>query len=389
MTSVKHEVAEQLTTHLRNDTTDQAAEELRVPISDFVSEERAVLERDLLKRLPVIIGRSSEIAKPGNFITREVMGIPVIVSRQSNGHAAGYVNICRHRGGRVEDAECGSKRFFTCKYHGWSYSGDGGGLRGVPYDKFYTNVDRDRNSLHLFKVEEKHGFLFADFSSDSERNITDWLGPEVNEQLASFDLEDAAIYLDKSFTLDINWKVVLDGAIDVLHPKFLHPEGVGKLIETNTSVWKDYGRHGQVFSPRTKMGDLIRAGEEIEAAWKLISCNLFVYPNTMVIAAPDHVELWTVWPDPHNANRSTTQIRFLADAEHLASERGQRRMAKSWEILEDAAVNDDWPMELTIQQNSEAWPDGTYLYGRNEQPCQHLHRQLAKDLGIELDGITG
>lgn len=380
MTSVDQEIADQIVEHVRSGTTDLAPEELRVPISHFVSEERAAQERALLKRLPVIICRGSEIPEPGNFLTLEVLGIPLIVVRRGDGSAAAYVNICRHRGGRVEEAACGTKRFFTCRYHGWSYSRDGGDLRGVPYDEFYTNVNREQHSLNRVTVQERHGFVFADFSNDPDRTIDDWLGEAVNAQLSSFGLDEAVIVLDKSFTLDINWKIVTDGAMDILHPKFLHPETVGKMIETNTHVWRDYGRHGQVFSPRVKMGEIIRGGGEIDGAWRLISCNLFVYPNSMVIHAPDHVEQWTVWPDPHVAGRSTTQIRFLAHPDHADDERMQRRMAKSWEILEDAAVNDDWPVELVIQRNAAAWPDSTYLYGRNEQPCQHLHRQLARDL---------
>ncbi|MGW4338577.1 aromatic ring-hydroxylating oxygenase subunit alpha [Rhodococcus koreensis] len=376
----ENDIAERIVEHVRNGTTDLAPSELRVPISHFISEERLAREMELLRRVPIIIGRGSEIPDSGTFITREVMGVPLIIVRKGDGSTAAHVNVCKHRGGRVEEDDAGRKRFFTCKYHGWSYSRDGGDLRGVPYDEFYSNVDRTCHGLTQVKVEEKHGFLWADFSNNQERLIDDWLGDEVNAQLTSFGLEDAVIVLDKSFTHDINWKIVLDGAIDILHPKFLHPHSVGKMIATNTNVWMDYGLHGQVFSPRVKMEKLIADGEQINGAWRLISCNLFVYPNSMVIHAPDHVEQWTVWPDPKVPGRSTTQIRFLAAPEHIGDERMEARMAKSWEILEDAAVNEDWPMELNIQRGAEVTPGGTFLYGRNEQPCQHLHRQLARDL---------
>ncbi|OLL76021.1 ring hydroxylating dioxygenase, large subunit of terminal oxygenase [Pseudonocardia sp. Ae168_Ps1] len=380
MTLLNDDVAHTLAEHLRAGTTEMSPTDLRVPISHFVGEERAAQERALLKRLPVIIGHGSEIARPGSFLTREILGMPLIVVRRSDGTVGSYLNICRHRGGRVEDEPCGQKRIFTCHYHGWSYSREDGGLRGVPYDDFYTHVDKDRHGLHRIRTEERHGFLFAVLSGDQDLEIDDWLGPEVDAQLSPYGLGGAEIFLDEPFTLDINWKIVLDGAIDVLHPKFLHPEGVGKLIETNTSVWRQYGRHGQSFSPRTRMGDLARAGEEVDADFRLMGSNLFLYPNSMVISTPDHVEFWTVWPDTTDPNRSTTQIRFLVRPEKR-TERIERRIRRSWEILQDAAVNEDWPMELTIQQNAAAWPHGTFLYGRNEQACQHLHRELAADLG--------
>ncbi|MEU7811389.1 aromatic ring-hydroxylating dioxygenase subunit alpha [Pseudonocardia sp. NPDC049154] len=380
MTLLNSDVADLLAEHLRAGTTEMSATDLRVPIAHFVSDERAAKERELMTRLPVIIGHGSEIAERGSFVTRGVLGIPLVVVRKSDGTVAGYLNICRHRGGRVEDAPCGKQRYFTCHYHGWSYSREDGGLRGVPYDDFYTHVEKDRHGLHTVRIEERHGFLFADLSGRQDWDIDDWLGPEVDTQLAPFGLDGAEIFLDRSFTLDINWKIVLDGAIDVLHPKFLHPTGVGKLIETNTSVWRQYGRHGQSFSPRTRMGDAARAGEPTDASFRYMGSNLFLYPNSMVISTPDHVEFWTVWPDTETAGRSTTNIRFLVRPEKR-DERIERRIMRSWEILEEAAVNEDWPMELTIQRNAEAHPHGTFLYGRNEQSCQHLHRELAADLG--------
>ncbi|MFG1858273.1 aromatic ring-hydroxylating dioxygenase subunit alpha [Actinomadura geliboluensis] len=378
MTTTNASVARRLTQHLREGTTDMG-EELRVPVSHFVSPQHAARERQVLMRKPLIIGRGSEIPKKGDFITREVLGIPLIVVRKADGGVASYVNICKHRGGRVENAESGTKRFFTCNYHGWSYACESGELRGVPYDEFYTQVNRETHGLNVVRTREWQGFLFANFAGDTEQPIDDWMGPDVTAQLEDLGVAESEIFLHKSFTLDINWKLVLDGAIDVLHPKFLHPDGVGKLIETNTSVWHDYGPHGQSFSPRTKLGDLARAGEEPEAAWKLIGSNLFLYPNASVIAAPDHVEFWTVWPDPVDPGRSTTEIRFLVRPEIL-DERMEARLNKSWQILEQAASEEDWPMEETIQKNSEAWPHGSYLYGRNEQSCQHLHRQLALDM---------
>lgn len=380
MSLMNDDVADLLAEHLRAGTTEVSDTDLRVPISHFVSEERAAAERELMARLPVIIGHGSELPPRGGFLTREVLGVPLIVVRRADGGVGGYLNICRHRGGQVESEACGTKRIFSCRYHGWSYGRDDGRLRGVPYDDFYTHVDKERHGLHAIRVEERHGFLFADLSGRQDWDIDDWLGPEVDAQLAPYGLDGAEIFLDRSFTLDINWKIVLDGAIDVLHPMFLHPHGVGKLIETNTSVWRRYGRHGQSFSPRTRMGEKARAGEEVDASFRYMGSNLVLYPNSMVISTPDHVEFWTVWPDVHTAGRSTTQIRFLVRPEKR-DERVEARMQRSWEILEQAATDEDWPMERTIQRNAEAHPHGTFLYGRNEQSCQHLHRELAADLG--------
>ena len=382
--AVSAEVSERMLAHLREDTTDLADRDLLVPVSHFVDPARAKAEIDLMKRLPLLVAHSSELAQPGDFITREVLGTPILLARQSDGAPQAYLNRCRHRGGRVESKASGNKRVFMCQYHGWSYERDGGRLRNVPYEKSFDEIDRGCNSLIKLSTEQRHGLIFVTLAGDaaSAHALADYLGPQVDAQIAPWQLEKSVIHLDKTFELDINWKLVMDGAIDILHPKFLHVGGVGNLIETNVGIYRNYGRHGQHFGARTKLRTLAKSGAEVEGGSKYIGSNLVIYPNSMMIAAPDHIEFWTVWPTD-KPGRCITNIRFLVRADIMSPEI-EKRLAMSWEILENAASREDWPMERWIQQNAEARPEGTFRYGRSEVSCQHLHRQLAAD----LDGVT-
>lgn len=56
MTAINESVAQRLTRHLREGTTDMS-EQLRAPVSHFVSPEHAARERKVLMRRPLIIGR--------------------------------------------------------------------------------------------------------------------------------------------------------------------------------------------------------------------------------------------------------------------------------------------------------------------------------------------
>src|SRR3546814_12150998 len=94
--------------------------------------------------------------------------------------------------------------------------------------------------------------------------------------------------------MDINWKLVMDGAIDIIHPRFLHQNGVGKLIETNVGVFREYGPHGKHFGARTKLKAMAKGGSSVEGGSKYIGSNLVLYPNSMMIGAPENVELWKI-----------------------------------------------------------------------------------------------
>lgn len=380
MTTIDAEITERLIAHLREDTTDLGEADLLVPIANFVDPDRAAQERALMRTLPVVAGLGAELAKPGSFITRDLLGVPLILSRRADGTVGAMVNMCRHRGGRVEERPCGTTRSFFCAYHGWTYRQEDGALTRVPYEHFFGSIDKSQNGLTTVPVEERHGLLWVTLSGEA-RSVSDYLGPEVERQLELSGIVDATtLFLDKPIPLEMNWKLVLDGSIDILHPKFLHPQGVGKLIETQTSIWLGYGKHGQSFSPRLKMTKLAKAGEPIEAASSYIGSNLYIYPNVNVIAAPDHIEFWTVWPHERDPGRSTVHIRFLIDPAKL-DERMSQRLNRSWSILEQAAVEEDWPMANGIQRNAQACPGGTFRYGRNEQSCAHMHRVLGEDLG--------
>ena len=379
---VDPDVAERLIAHIRNRTTDPAPSQLEVPAAHLVSKAHLAAEIALMKTLPLVVAHVSELKEAGDFVTRDVLGLPLIIVRQRSGEVAIFRNMCRHRGGVVEPAACGNKRSFMCQYHGWTYDAEGGGLNPVFYENTFGKIDYDTQGLVRIRTDVRYGFIFATLQPEADRDLVDYFGPKVDAEIDPWNLPKAVLYMEKVFTLPVNWKLVMDGAIDSLHAQFLHPKpgGVGSRTVNNTAVFDEYGSHGKMFMARSKLKRLLDAGEEVQPTVKHVGSILQLYPNGIYSNAPDHVEFWTVWPTPGNPSECTVKIRFFVDPDILTPEM-EARIQKSWAILEDAAGNEDFPMEIAIQKNAEAWPETTLTYGVNEKSAQHLHRQLAKDLG--------
>jgi phenylpropionate dioxygenase-like ring-hydroxylating dioxygenase large terminal subunit len=373
-------IIERVLAHLANRTTDTVERDLFVPIRHFVDKDRAQDELRLIKTLPLIVGHCSEIKAAGDFITRDILGMGLLLVRRADDSIAAYLNMCRHRGGKVESKSAGRKRHFTCQYHGWSYEGASGALSHVPHADYFDPIDATCTKLVAFKAEERHGLIFVDFSSDPARSVAEYLGPEVDAIIEPWDLRRSVIYLDKSFPLDANWKLVMDGAIDSLHPEFLHANSVAKFVASRVAVFQDLGRHGRLYQPRRKLEEMVQAGEVGGNSSKYIATDMLIYPNSLMIGAPDHVEFWTVWPSVSDPSKSVINIRFLV-REDILTPKMEERIRKSWDILENAALTEDWPMEVAMQRNIMAHPAGEFRYGRGEVSAQHLHRQLSKDLG--------
>ena len=377
MNSTREGVYDRLVAHIQNGTTDQAESVLSVPIANFTSAEHLQKELEVFRNQPLVAAMSSEVPEAGSFVTRDVLGTPLLITRQKSGEVAVFRNMCRHRGGKVELEEKGRKLFFVCGYHGWSYDSEGA-LRGVPYEDHLGPVDRGCNGLLRISSEERHGIIWADFSDRTDRGVVDFLG-EADAKFADYAVDDTIVYMDKKIEVRINWKLVIDGAIDVLHPQFLHPHGVGKLIETNASLWDQFGRHGRSWSAYKKLSDKVRAGTHGPEDGRYCSGNFVVFPNVCMIPTPTHYEFWNVWPDMSDPGKCLVHIRFLIDPALLDDKR-RGQIEKSWSILEQAAMEEDFPMEETIQVNATAFPVGDFLYGRSEAPCQHLHRQMAREM---------
>lgn len=71
-----------------------------------------------------LVGWSSELPAPGDFITRQVGARAVLLCRGDDGELNAFLNVCSHEGAQVAFG-CGSAKRFVCLKHGWAYDRTG------------------------------------------------------------------------------------------------------------------------------------------------------------------------------------------------------------------------------------------------------------------------
>ena len=92
--------------------------------------------------------RASSInsTNPGDYVTTEIAGEPIVIVRGNDDELRGFFNVCRHHAAAVmTDAE-GHATQMRCPYHGWTYSLEGE-LKGTPDFNDVCDFDRSENGL--------------------------------------------------------------------------------------------------------------------------------------------------------------------------------------------------------------------------------------------------
>ena len=180
----------------------------------FAFEKRAIFLKEWL-----CVGRANQIPDPGDYLTIEIAGEPLIAARDQDGEINVFSAVCQHRGMVVAEDEGNCSRF-TCPYHHWVYGLDGS-LLGAPAMERAVGFDKAEFGLPPLKVELWQGFIFANFDHDASP-----LGPtltKIDVILERYDLENTTTLQGKRLTnLPWNWKVMHENFNDPYHASRLH-----------------------------------------------------------------------------------------------------------------------------------------------------------------------
>jgi benzoate/toluate 1,2-dioxygenase alpha subunit len=180
-------------------------------------------------------GHESQIPKPGDYLTNEIAGRPIIIVRHEDGSVRAMMNRCAHKGSRLVNAPCGNTgKFFRCPYHAWAFNTDGS-LRAIPLQSGYdgTRLHACESAKGLTTIRNVHsyrGFIFvkiADVGPDFDAYFGDSLSSIDNmaDRSPEGELEIAGGCL--RFMHQCNWKMFVENLNDTMHPMVVHESSAG------------------------------------------------------------------------------------------------------------------------------------------------------------------
>jgi phenylpropionate dioxygenase-like ring-hydroxylating dioxygenase large terminal subunit len=192
-----------------------------LPAECYTSPEFFEFERkEIFARSWICVGRIEQVANPGDCISAQPAGEPVLVTRTQAGEIRAMAAICRHRGQVIPCA--GNQKTLRCPLHFWTYDLEGR-LIGAPHmGRDETMELRKSTRLPPVKLEIWHGFIFVNLDPLAEP-LTPSLA-KVEPFWAGYESADLVGIPPKlaDTPLPWNWKVHVENFTDAYHPEFVH-----------------------------------------------------------------------------------------------------------------------------------------------------------------------
>jgi len=342
---------------------------LTIPGPWYTDERIAELERGtVFSRSWQMVGRAEQVATPGQYITAQVAGEPVLVVRGQDGQLHGFFNVCRHHAAAVMTEPCGTAQRLQCPYHGWTYGLDGS-LKGVPDFEGVENFDRKQNGLVPLSVDVWEKFVFVHLDPEP-MPLHEFLGGMV-EQFKPLQLDGLHYAGGREWVIDCNWKVFVDNYLDGgYHVPYLH-KGLNSILNYATYTITNGERFCLQSSPIDTAG-----GEAMTASVRQGQALYYwLYPNFMLNWYEGYLDTNLVLPLGIDKMKVVFEF-YFSDVGADASERNRKSMDVSERIQDE-----DHSICVSVQRglNSRAYGAGR-LSVRREAGENLFHRLLHADL---------
>jgi phenylpropionate dioxygenase-like ring-hydroxylating dioxygenase large terminal subunit len=375
-------VGRRLFGHIDGRTTDLADALFRNKTINYSCRERAALERDrLFRSLPIFMGLSTRLTKPGDFLTEDVAGMPVLMTRGADGRVRAFANICRHRGAPVATG-CGNARAFTCPYHGWTYD-SAGKLLGTTDKVGFEGLDLGTHGLMPLPAAEKHGMLYIRAQPGGDPIDIDTVLGSIAPDMAALQLDTHPLYSTDKVTPRINWKFAIDTFLEGYHIPHLHRKTIAPYFVGNVGVFKNGGLNGRLSVPKTTI-ESQRAVAEGERDYRRHVVSIYqLFPNALLIWQLDHIEIWRAFPAPGSGrddpSRCEVEMTIYKPAQ---SQRPDSYWEKNRDIAIRTVMEEDFPLGERMQIGFESGATPEVIYGRNEPLLVHFHTSIRNALGV-------
>ncbi len=350
---------------IETNSTDEAPNMMTESVAEFLCPQRFEKERQqFFLDSPQVIGFAGEVKEPDSYLTAESMGIPVVVTRDSNGLLRAFINACAHRGAKVAHG-CGIKQRLTCKFHGWTYSLNGE-LYGRPQDACFNKADK-YCGLKQLPVSDRSGLIVIGLNSDIPQAVVDNHLIDIQDQFAGFNFHEMNTLETRRFEVKANWKIIAALSYESYHFATLHRDSVAQWLRPN-AIYDTFNNKHSRWAFAMKGTEKLK--DKNPAQWPSTvpgAVSHALFPGTVMITNPEDAQIIRTEP----GNSVDTAIVYYTGVCRYPEKIEASRAA--YDFGGQAFEHEDLPAAIECQQGLMAGRDIIHI-GTNEPIVQFWHR---------------
>ncbi|MDF1719749.1 MAG: SRPBCC family protein [Minwuia sp.] len=340
----------------------------------YASADRFAVERAaLFRRVPAMAAHASELNGPDSFLRRDVAGLPMLLTRDGEGQAHAFLNVCRHRGTRLVDDAAGCRKRFTCPYHAWTWN-NRGDLIAVPHEaQGFPDLDRQHFGLKRVACVERYGWLWVCTDAPEALDLDGFLDG-LSTDMAWLDGASLRVAATLEEERASNWKFLIEAGLEAYHFQVAHRATIAPYFHDNLSTYQMFGDHIRSVLPRASLMEM--AGQP-EDRWRIRDhTNLLytIFPMNQLLVQQDHM-IW-IHLEPLSAGRTRLALRTLVPADDDRHDHWQRNHA-----ITQRTLTEDFVLGESIQAGIESGANDVLTFGRFEGALGRFNASVARFVG--------
>ena len=298
----------------------------------------ALEEKHIFSKEWLCAGRAEALPEPGDYLTMEIAGEPIIILRDRSGALRGMSNVCRHRMSTLLQGR-GHVRSIVCPYHAWTYNLDGS-LRGAPAMAANETFCKDDIHLPSIKVENWLGWIMVTLNPDA-------LSPhnqlkEVEDLVDHLDMATYRETFRETFRWDTNWKVLAENFMESYHLPVCHAGTIGGSSDlmqmTCPEGFPSFNYHWIVKNDQVPLALAHPSNTTLSDDQRRTTWLLSIYPSLMITLTPGY--FWYLSLTPNGPGQVDVLFGGGMSAEWLADPDAAGHLAAVKALLDKVNIED-------------------------------------------------